>query len=341
MKKILIHTRQAGSASSFIPVVRELKQIGCNCLVLSEGHSIDLWNNSEIENCEIDTFNEDILDDFSPDFILTGTSLKVAEDAKYWNWAELNSIPSLAYLDSRVNYKERFSVDNLFDRVPNIIGVADELIKKRLKEEGLRKNIIKVLPQPRFDDLIRESLNKTDQASKHITIFTNPSYIGEGSEEDNVGYNSQDSLTQIINCFKRINNKKKLTSKIYIKFHPRESIKMYPKIDIQDLKKKGLNIDVSNSNSLIFSSNLVVGFTSIVLLDSAVLGIPTVSYQPSKLNIVSDITAQRKNLRVIHDIKIMESYLENMIRNNYSKKKVLKRKKAGGKFAKFILGLVE
>tara|TARA_B110000008_G_C16978094_1_gene566979 strand:- start:5016 stop:6044 length:1029 start_codon:yes stop_codon:yes gene_type:complete len=342
MKKVLIHTRQAGSASSFIPVVRELSNMGCDFLVLSESYSTDLWNKSEIKTTVIKTFNKDILNSYNPDFILTGTSLKVEEDAKYWNWAYLNSIPSLAYIESRVNYKQRFTVYNDFDRLPNIIGVADELIKKRLKEEGFRKNIIKVLPQPRFDELIKGYLNKSHQASKHITIFTNPSCIGEGSEEDNVGYNSQDSLIQIINCLKRINDKKKITSKIYLKLHPRESIENYTKIDFQDLKK-GLDIDLSksDSNSLIFNSCLVIGFISIVLLDSSILGIPTVSYQPSKLKKNSDITYQRNNLRVIKDIKSMESFLESIIGKNLSNEKGIMTKKAGYNFANFIVDLIK
>jgi len=343
MKKILIHTRQAGSASSLIPVVRELKKKGCDFLVLSESHSTGLWNKSEIKNIAIKTFNKDILKNYNPDFILTGTSLKVEEDAKYWNWAHVNSIPSLAYVESWVNYKQRFTVKDDFDRLPNTIGVADELIEKRLQEEGLKKNIIKVLPQPRFDDLIKRYLNKSKQESNHITIFTNPSYIGKGNKEDNVGYNSQDYLAQLINCLKRINDKKIISSKIYIKFHPRESVKEYAKIDFKDLKKKGLDIDVSNSDStsLIFNSTLVIGFTSIVLLDSSILGIPTVSYQPSKLKIFSDITYKRKNLKVIKVYNQLENCLKNIIEKNQINEKVKMNNQASFEFGNFIMNFLK
>ena len=97
----------------------------------------------------------------------------------------------------------------------------------------------------------------------------------------------------------------------------------------------------SDSNTLIFNSTLVIGFTSIVLLDSSILGIPTVSYQPRKLKISSDITNQRKNLSVIKDIKTMESCLENIIGKNQSHEKVIMRNKAGYNFANFIVDLIE
>ena len=314
MKKILFHTRQAGSASALIPVVNQLKEKGFSVLILCEAESINLWRSSGLNYIETSSFIKDVLDDYSPDFIVTGTSLKVEQDAKYWNWAHVNSIPCLAYLESWVNYKQRFSVLKDFDRLPKTIGVADELILKRLKAEGLTKNIVKIIPHPRFDELLKEYKEKRTSIEKEpiISIFTNPLDITSGNKIDKSRINSQDFLLEIINSLEKVNSKIKLNSKIYIKFHPRENKEDY----LHLLKKTNLNIEVTslNSTEIIHNSKLVIGFNSIVLLDSSFLNIPTIAYQPNKLNAICDITHKRENLIVIKKYNKLEECLKKIIK---------------------------
>lgn len=333
MKKILFHTRQAGSASALIPVVNQLKEKGFSVLILCEAESINLWRSSGLNYIETSSFIKDVLDDYSPDFIVTGTSLKVEQDAKYWNWAHVNSIPSLAYVESWVNYKQRFTVTNDFDTLPNIIGVADELIKKRFKEEGLQKNIIKVLPQPRFDDLIKKysKFNKV-KSKKDIVIFTDPLYLGKENVKKIVGYSSNEALNGILASLSY--NSIQAEHNVIIKLHPREKESDY------NLKQNYKNLVVKFSKEdtykLMFNASLVLGFTSIVLVDSSFLGIPTISYQPNRKSLVNDITDNKDNLIVVTKKKKLRESI-----NNISQIKVSKKisNKASLEFVDFILNI--
>ena len=63
MKKILIHTRQAGSATALIPVANQLKEKNFSVLVICEAESIKPWKSSGLDYIETNSFKKEILDD--------------------------------------------------------------------------------------------------------------------------------------------------------------------------------------------------------------------------------------------------------------------------------------
>ena len=88
---------------------------------------------------------------------------------------------------------------------------------------------------------------------------------------------------------------------------------------------------------LMFNASLVLGFTSIVLVDSSFLGIPTISYQPNRKSLVNDITDNKDNLIVVTEKKKLRESI-----NNISEIKVSKKisNKASLEFVDFILNIL-
>ena len=169
-----------------------------------------------------------------------------------------------------------------------------------------------------------------------ISVFTNPLDISSGNKIDKLRINSQDLLLEIINSLEKVNSKIKLNSKIYIKFHPRENKDDYSHL----LKKTNLNIEVTslNSTEIIYNSKLVIGFNSIVLLDSSFLNIPTIAYQPNKLNAICDITHNRENLIVIKKYNKLEECLKKIIKQKPINKNInIEKVNNSNLFAEFII----
>ena len=74
------------------------------------------------------------------------------DDGAYWRWAREREIPSLAYVDSWVNYAERFGG---FRHLPDEIAVIDEPAREGLVSLGAPPDRVHLVGNPAFDALSR------------------------------------------------------------------------------------------------------------------------------------------------------------------------------------------
>ena len=178
---MIFFARQAGSARALSPVIRRLLEMGvpsASLCVLASAQAAEVWRRDGLLTAEVASLGEarsymDALD--GPRALVTGTSIQAEEDGAYWRWARERDIPSLAYVDSWVNYAERFGG---FRHLPDEIAVIDEPAREGLVSLGAPPDRVHLVGNPAFDALSRladEARGEEPATAKRCWLW-----VGEG-----------------------------------------------------------------------------------------------------------------------------------------------------------------
>jgi hypothetical protein len=302
---IIIVGRQAGTANAFVPVIRALheSQKQLNLVVLGISHAYRAWRDNGVDTIKVESFAEaaSILSKIRyPRFMLTGTSLEVADDAHFWDWARKRSISTLAFVDSWVNYWQRFSSDpqgsTRFDLLPDKIAVIDELAADRMKEAGCPPELLLVTGHPAFDELshYRGKINHQLRSKilpagyDNLILFLSEPHSQTYAPDARsiLGYTEEDSLILTLNALEHIGKEDEKKFCVAVKLHPREpSEKFAAALETHNKfyeNVMGLVVE-GPRHALVAASDVVVGMTSMLLYEATLMGWPVVSVQPDRL----------------------------------------------------------
>ncbi|MBK8505404.1 MAG: hypothetical protein IPL46_26315 [Saprospiraceae bacterium] len=324
-KPIAIVSRQAGTANALKPVISHLLDEGYHLTLLAYSKSALCWQESRFSFIEIDSFKKakKYLDESEPSLLLTGTSLEVEDDAAFWQWASSSQIPSIAFVDSWVNYWQRFTIgDRHFNYLPDHIAVTDTLMKQRMIESGCPEGIIRITGNPLFDHLT--NTRKIWEADKPDVDRLQVIFISEGwfdyyqeNVGEQVGYTEFTVLTSLLEYLSDYQRKQGEPIDIRIKLHPREESGKYRHL-IEQYQRSGLDIiELAGSSSYdsLLSSHLVVGMQSILLYENALMGKQSVSLQPNRIVSRNDITDDREGINVFTSFDEAIPYVDAVLKN--------------------------
>tara|TARA_B100000315_G_scaffold184167_1_gene173156 strand:+ start:6478 stop:7617 length:1140 start_codon:yes stop_codon:yes gene_type:complete len=351
-KKIFLFSRDPGGANTVIPLVKPLKEKGYIVRLFGKDAALEKYLKADLSGFNIANFVKNIdieyikkfLINEQPDFIITDTSLDFIE--RYlWKAAEDLKIPSFAILDQWVNYGIRFSKynpsetneynkDKTYPYLPSKILVMDDFAKQEAIKEGLPPDRITVAGQPHFETLLKKklSLQKSrnlreelciNQSDFLITFASEPvskDYQQSGDSGHYWGFTEKTIFKELFNGINEISFKYNKNISIIIKLHPREDIDNYSNM-VSPLKRNKITLNVikkTNPTDLILSSDLICGMSSIFLIESIVLGKPTISIQIGLNKENPFILDRRDILKSIVDQKTLIKQLESIIiKNNY------------------------
>lgn len=305
--RIGIVSRQAGTANALKPVIIRLLEEGHDLTLLAYSKSAQCWRESGVSFYEIDSFEKAkvYLDKDRPSLLLTGTSVKVEDDTAFWQWASSSEIPSIAFVDSWVNYWQRFTIgDRHFNCLPDHIAVVDTLMKQRMIESGCPEHILHITGNPLFDHLAktRRIWENNNSSADHLqVIFISEGWLDYWQDKvwDLVGYTEFAVLAWLLEYLSDYQLKIGDPIHIRIKLHPREEPGKFRHL-IEKYQRPGLVIvEMAGSpyDSLL-SSHLVVGMQSILLCENALIGKQSISLQPNRVISKNDITDDREGIRV-------------------------------------------
>ena len=329
-KNILILTRQAGSVLAFYPLIKYFKNRSWKYFILASDISAKVWN----EYGYIPSGHANLDNSFKPmdniDLLLSGTSLEVFQDAKFWKWAKRKRIPSIGFVDSWVNYSQRFTIKNYYDTTPEIIGVIDRFMYNKMILSGAPENKLRIVGHPRFDmlsNLLTKNIHAKKSVQKNVVVFTDPGVINGKDSKIEIGYSPIDVIAYLLNQFANtLEQKKEHDFSIIIKPHPRESIQTYEEIVNKYSANGWAKVSNEKPKVLLSQADVIIGMNSILLIDSSVIGLPTYSLQPNRKIAHNDITDNRDGINVITDNreinKLVISILDGSIEQKVIKKPI-------------------
>lgn len=349
-KKILLFSRDPGGANTIIPLVEPLKEKGYETRLFGKDVALEKYLKAGLSSLNIIDFvkiiNLKSIEDFlmheKPDFIITGTSADDFTEKYIWKAAEKLNIPSFAILDQWTNYGIRFSKYKISEIreysndkkhlfLPSKILVMDDYAKKEAIKNGLESLRILVTGQPYFETILKEKkkisqetilkikeklgINESDFI---ITFASEPLSKDYNNAENYWGYSELTIFKEILESLKIISFKYNKNVCIIIKLHPREDIDNYKDM-IPSFKEEKINIIIDKNSyswDLILASDLICGMSSMFLIESVVLGKPTISVQIGLNRVNPFILDRRGILKSILDKETLQFQLKSVIFKN-------------------------
>lgn len=304
MKKVMFFAHDPGGANAIAPLISEFK----NPLVYGKGPSLNILPFSK-------ELPQGVLADVRPDFLITGTSANDFTERNLWNEASGFGIPSMAILDSWINYGVRFSeygLDKLqlFQKackyLPKYLCVMDDLAKEDAIKDGIPEEIILTFGNPHFEKTFMRAQNsKSISDGKRILFASQPfdDIYYKGSEET--------ALKNIIETVKAYDN-----LKLLIRKHPKESPEKFAKY-LDECVIMDNNTDVFDS---IQQVEIIVSVNSMVLIEALFFGKKIISYQPKTKNGKNDFILTRNGtLPFIQNAANFKKYFNELLQlKNYS-----------------------
>lgn len=308
---ILFVSNNSGGVNALFPVIRTLKEENkWNIISVTSKFGKDMHKKNKIPYIEMDNrfSDEKYIDKFlgwlSPKILVTGSSLRSTENGNAENYfrraAKIRKTCSISIIDNWKNYRHRFSSnkDESLDCLPDVICTMDDFSKKQMILDGIPEDLIEVTGQPYFKKLysVVDKLKTMDTLRKRRAYGIGKddfvvTYISEPiSEEFNdfehistLKFNEYDVIRDIVKIMESDFHDEKISSLVIIRLHPREKKEKYTSI-INQSKLKIIEDSSDNPYDLFPISNLVIGITSMLLIESFLLNCRSISYQPTEVS---------------------------------------------------------
>lgn len=314
--KVLLFSHDPGGANTIIPLVAPLASKGYEVLLYGKGSALLKYKQAKLPQNEMTETVEDFLKKNNPNFVITGTSANDMSEKLIWKECQRKGIPCFAILDQWLNYGIRFSnygldeiskylSDKVHPHLPTKIIVMDEFAKQEAIAEGLPLEKISVCGQPYFESVFnfKPQLTKEDlgfDENDFIITFASEPITKVYKENSNIlGYTEKSILQEVTNALETLT-----TPYTFV-------VKLHPKEDIADFKNCNFKLDTTTPpQELIYHSNLVIGMSSMFLIEAALMNKPVLSVQIGLKTEDQFILSKRGMLKTILDPKKLKEELQ-------------------------------
>ena len=293
-KKILFFSCEPGGAEVLIPVIKLVaKETSYKVIVLGYGFGAERFARKGVEYIEVGRIGENdpaIVDAYRPSLIITSATSLPERDMseKYlWRSARMAGIPTIAFLDQWQNYAERFSGQSAAERLcylPDYINCINDIGEREMIEVGFDSHSLVKLGQPYLSSLINDAeFVHTNEIKNRLGIASDQRvalFASEAIQEHfgrSRGYDQYDALRLFLKLMLNASQEKVLL----IKLHPKDTPEGYEQVlsEYPTLCSRVIRNELSPLESIQISDE-VFGMTSIMLIESYLLGKKTVSLQP-------------------------------------------------------------
>jgi len=210
--------------------------------------------------------------------VLTGTSFEAGLDGRFWSAACMVGVPAVALLDHWCNYAERFSDRAPLDCLPDALAVMDDAAASALRAVGFPPERIHITGHPHLGEITPVTLGERTVARRAlgvrddrriVTFASEP--VAPGAHRD-LGYTAAEALEVI---------RRAITSVVpgallVVRPHPRERQLAAPSGEPETIVTR-----TGTPREAIAASDVMTGMGSILLLEAALAGIPTLSVRPN------------------------------------------------------------
>ncbi|QTL34224.1 DUF354 domain-containing protein [Pseudoalteromonas viridis] len=231
-----------------------------------------------------------ILRQYMPAVVVTGTTGRDYTERTIWQACQALTIPCCAVLDQWMNYALRFLKKHLAYQdklsytqeelcLPDSIIVMDDFAKHDMANEGIPSNIIEVCGSPYYEYMgtLCKNARLGKNSTKTVLFACEPitAVYGNRLGKKIHGYTEKTILNALCEEIQRQDRNKKIS--LQIRPHPRERKNRYTAF----IARYGF-ANMNSAPSVIDAlkgSDMVIGMSSTLLLEAAILGKPIASIQ--------------------------------------------------------------
>lgn len=304
MSRIVSICGDAGGAAALAPVVAMLRrEHGCSVDAYVYRQARRTFDSQSLAAVALDESKvagevSRHLTASTPDLVLTATSIGESSfEMRFIAEAQRLGIPTLTVLDFWSSYVERFTgVANrsLTGSLPDRIAIMDRRAREEMESLGFPPDCLEITGQPAFDALqslrlASTSITRTALRQAHsigdgdllALYLSSPISSHLGADESSpgyIGYTEHTSLRLLLDELEVLSSELQGSIHLLIKPHPRD-----PADNFNGWKGNQVRLEVvsqADTRQLILASDLVVGTVTVALIESCLLGKPTISLQP-------------------------------------------------------------
>ena len=319
LPKIVVICGDPGGANAIVPVIKQLhSEKKGQILFFAYRQAIDIMLKNDIA---FSALNEKISDSVilellrrnRPAIVVTGTSFDpIGLEIKFIHAARILKIPCLSILDHWCLYSLRFSGENGDQKyIPDKIAIMDEIAFCEMVAEGFHPDTLVITGHPAFDALTEYKLHFTNEKRQMIRsgfpVHSNELFIvflsepisqiwGEDESDPKfVGYTEKSVLTNLVAVLEQISQDCNKPIVLLIRPHPREKTGAYQKITSNTIRI--IISDNDNPREIVMASDLVIGMTTVLLVEACYLGCIVVSIQPG-LRVKDDLPTNKNGYSI-------------------------------------------
>lgn len=308
-KHILLFARDPGAANTIIPLYRCWRYDDrFDVMLLGKEFALTVYEREGCAGADIcqvlPALNEEMIAAFLQkqafDLVITGVGSTDVTERLLWKVAGSLGIPSLCLMDQWLNYEARFAfiqpgsdVGEAERVYPTYIGVIDGFMKREMEARGLPGERMVMTGQPYFEtarkqlqdftnvdkQVIRERLKL--KGDEFVLVFASEPITESYQDPWYLGYTQYSIFEAIVRAVGGLNDVCSVA--LVIKLHPRNDKDAFVKyIQAMNIPKtiQVRIVDGSvSAGALIAVSDVVLGMSSMMLLEAALIRKPCISVQ--------------------------------------------------------------
>lgn len=267
-----------GGAKPLLSLVKKIKK-SLNFYKIVSDRNYSFFKDFDLEVSNPILTEETEFKETKPDFLFTGTSYTSNIELRYIKEANRLGIKSFAFVDHWTSFNERFIL-NEETVYPTRILVVDETAKNKAIVAGIPQNILEVFGNPyhQFISEWKPSISKEDFFSqlglniigKKFIIFA-PDPLSNVNGEFEYGFDEVSGTQKLCESIKG----HKETYVFLLKLHPNQNLDRIHKVVSKHFLILPTDVD---TNSLIYFSDLVLGFFSSFLIEANLMHKPVLRF---------------------------------------------------------------
>lgn len=281
-----------GGANALRPALRQIASEGrIQLRPLAYRQAVALWDSAGLAPERVDGWTDnqlmEVLAKSRPALVVVATSLNAEQiEVRCTSIAQRLSFPTLGVLDFWSAWTERFApAPGKSLCFPDELAVMDDRARQRMEQAGLPSRRMLVVGQPAFDGVAARAVplaGKAPQTRQRLGVppegrlalfLSQPieAVYGQG-----LGYTESSVLTELAAALKRTSM---ANLHVAVRPHPREDPTALGAI-CQGLGFHLAGPEAGTTQELAMAADLVLGMNTAFLVESCLLGRPTLSIQP-------------------------------------------------------------
>ena len=278
MARLVFAAHDPGGALMIAAASGSILNAGHNISYIGAGAAIEVWRRAGYEVLE--TGPDGCICEIIKgpcDALITGTGFGDFE-RNCWLWAKSVSCPAMAVIDAWTGFPRRFEGADGF-LFPDIIGVIDNEMAVQLSQLIDPKTQIVEIGQPHLrvqtQKLTKERLGKKVSEEKPTWVFFSEPILEDFGPIQR-GFDQFKIFEDLVAVFEN-----GFSLNLILKPHPREcSERWFAYCQNTHISKEvSMHFSDAPAEKLLLEADVVIGMTSMVLLEAYLLGIPIVSIQ--------------------------------------------------------------
>ena len=219
-----------------------------------------------------------------PDLVITGTS--AVADIERWAWtaSRRRNVASFAVIDAWMNYRRRATMSSMAVTVlPDAVAVADAAMRRGLADDGLSPARIYEVGQPHLEALVSRLANRRGSRARNIRPLL--VFFSEGIREQydfgcRPGYDQFSAMSLLVEALQP-----GFELELAILPHPLEGIALWQSFlaKVKPSERVIVTLGGCDRDAALCAADGILGMTSMVLVEAALLGIPVLSLQPERI----------------------------------------------------------